>query len=359
MTASHKLKNIQALRAVAVLLVVGVHLSDPYGFEKRYLKGGTVVHWLYLPGHCGVDLFFVISGLIMTLTTWTTAHTWENARSFFGRRLKRIYPIYWIVTIPVFLLWLVKPHLIDSHQAHAPQPVQSFLLLPQAGVPLLPVGWTLVYEMYFYSIFAVALAVSRKFLPWIIGSWAVVTVVMGLTVLHSSLTTVSVLADPIALEFAFGVAVGFAVMKMRPIAPMMALLAGTGLLIGVLVVAALSHVESPSDWLRALGIGPCCALIVYGAIGLENRDGAVAPPAMQTLGDASYSVYLWHVVILTAMGKVIVHFLPYRALHIPLLILATGVTVAVSVWLYFVLERPLVRRLGARRHTVPVQGQLR
>lgn len=182
-----KLGNVQALRAVAALLVVTVHLVNP-NFEKQYLEGDAVAGWLSLPGQCGVDLFFVISGVIMTLTTWRLARGASEAKSFLVRRVKRVYPIYWVVTVPLFGLFLVDPDLVNN-QAHPPQPLQSFLILPQAGYPLVTVGWTLVYEMYFYVIFTAALLAPRRVLPWIIAAWATVTVVLAATVSNSDLAT--------------------------------------------------------------------------------------------------------------------------------------------------------------------------
>ena len=73
------------------------------------------------------------------------------------RRLKRIYPIYWVVSLLVLAVFLVRPEFVNSHSAHPPDVLASFLLLPQAGLPLLAVGWTLTYEMYFYILFGLAL----------------------------------------------------------------------------------------------------------------------------------------------------------------------------------------------------------
>jgi peptidoglycan/LPS O-acetylase OafA/YrhL len=333
-----------------VLLVVTVHLVNPDGFGERYLGGDAGTGWLYLPGQCGVDLFFVISGLIMTLTTWKLARGAAEARAFLARRVKRIYPVYWIVTLPVFVVFLVDSGLVNSHQVHPPQPLQSFLILPQAGFPLVLVGWTLVYEMYFYAIFAAALLGPRRLLPWIIAFWSIVTIALAVTVQHSDLATVRVLANPIVLEFALGVAVGFAVMKAPLVAPAAALIAGIVVLAGVLAGAGAWGEQELSGWLRAVGVGPACALIVYGAIGLEERHAVSASRTWQTLGDASYSIYLWHVLILAMIGRVVAHFTPVGVLHLPILLAAGVITVAIATALYFAIERPLLRVLGTRSH---------
>lgn len=347
---ARKLGNVQALRAAAVLLVVGVHLGNPNGFEKRYLQGGDVTSWAAVAGQSGVDLFFVISGLIMTLTTHRSAHGLSAARSFLARRVKRVYPIYWIVTIPVFGLFLLDPDLVNSSQANAPQPLQSFLILPQAGLPLVLVGWTLVYEMYFYVVFAAALAWPRHHFGGLIAGWAALTVVLAVAVRNSDLPTVIVVSNPILLEFALGVGVGFVLLRTRPRAPSAALGVGAALLVVVLIAAGLSGEQELAPWTRALAVGSCCALIVYGAVGLEERGTAVAPRIWQTLGDASYSIYLSHVLILAVIGRVVERLLPYEVLHLPILVAATVLTVAIGTGVYFLIERPLLRALGTRRH---------
>ena len=67
-----KIRSLQALRGVAVLMVVLTHIAAPFGTETHYLHGQRVVGWLQYPTQGGVDLFFVISGVIITVTTWRT-----------------------------------------------------------------------------------------------------------------------------------------------------------------------------------------------------------------------------------------------------------------------------------------------
>jgi exopolysaccharide production protein ExoZ len=55
----------------------------------------------------------------------------------------------------------------------------SILLLPQAGRPLLVVGWTLVHEMYFYLVFSIGMLIPRRGLPWLLSGWVAVTVLLG------------------------------------------------------------------------------------------------------------------------------------------------------------------------------------
>src|SRR5690349_10997415 len=104
------LNNVQALRALAAMLVVLGHLQPL--FETVH----PALAWVGL-GRCGVDLFFVISGFIMVHTT-RAGDTSPGA--FAIRRLVRILPLYWAVTLAVFAVALVAPSLV---QASRPDPV--------------------------------------------------------------------------------------------------------------------------------------------------------------------------------------------------------------------------------------------
>ena len=72
-SSAGKLHSVQALRAVAVLLVVWLHISAPHGFEARYIGGTRLTHWMHYPTLISVDLFFIISGVIITTTAWRSS----------------------------------------------------------------------------------------------------------------------------------------------------------------------------------------------------------------------------------------------------------------------------------------------
>jgi exopolysaccharide production protein ExoZ len=344
------LGNVQALRAIAVLMVFAVHVGNPFGFEPRYLAGDPLMGWVNLPGQVGVDLFFVISGLIMTVTTWNVVGGGRDSRRFLMRRLKRIYPIYWVVSLLVLAVFLVRPEIVNSHSSHPPDVLASFLLLPQAGLPLLAVGWTLTYEMYFYILFGLALLCGRRRLPWILGAWALVTFALAVAFEGSSVPTLNLLANPLLLEFLMGVVVGHLVMTRRPVAPGWMLAAGT-VLMGVGVWFASGIDPSALDaWFRTVAIGPPAALIVLGAIGLERRKQYIAPRVLQYLGDASYSIYLWHTLLLVAAGRVVVAVMPgAENLHLVLLIAVSLAVLGACIVLYELVERPLLRLVNRRR----------
>ena len=93
-----KLPGLQILRFVAAFFVVLFHLFSNYhiyfGFSKNY----------FAFGNHGVDVFFVLSGFVITYT----AHPEKGSLYFMKRRAARIIPLYWLLTFGVGLLSIIR-----------------------------------------------------------------------------------------------------------------------------------------------------------------------------------------------------------------------------------------------------------
>ena len=152
------LQGIQCLRAVAALLVVFLHAVE---CQEKYGRG-TLPWVATLNTSFGVDIFFVISGLIMVLVTDGRMNGLSGAAVFLRKRLIRIVPPYWFYTTVIVATALLVPQAFDRFRIDVLHVVQSYLFLPApnpAGqvLPVLIVGWTLCYEMYFYLVLAALL----------------------------------------------------------------------------------------------------------------------------------------------------------------------------------------------------------
>lgn len=104
------LNGIQALRAVAVVFVLFSHL---FRVEGKY-AAETILPNATLIGVSGVDIFFVISGFIMVYVTDGKRDGLLRAIEFLYRRAVRIYPIYWVYTSLVLVLYIVAPSMVNS-----------------------------------------------------------------------------------------------------------------------------------------------------------------------------------------------------------------------------------------------------
>lgn len=350
MSASRpKLEWIQVLRAVAVLMVVLFHLGT---IEAKYGGGPGLLPRAVEAGIAGVDLFFVISGFMMATLMRGAFASPRNALGFLLRRAERIYPAYWFYTALVLAVWLWRPGWVNSSQGGNIEWVRSFLLVPMEGLPALMVGWSLVLEMFYYLVMAGFLAfLPEKRFGWGLGAWAILVGVLSWKLQDRGGACVQAAINPMALEFIVGAAIARQWQgKDRREAPI-----ALGILfVAMLYVAWELGADLPTEshaalWGRVILFGPVSAVILAAALTCE-KNRRPAPRWLVAIGDASYSIYLSHVLVLSALGRVWAGIaVPGRwdnALTLPLLAAAAiGAGLASHRWL----ERPVLEFFRRRR----------
>ena len=146
-TPREPLLGLQILRFVAAMAVVLFHMGSDY--QIRF--GLDANPFAY--GAFGVDIFFVLSGFIIAMTTDPSRGAWY----FYRKRLIRIVPIYWLLTFGVVAIGIAAPTLLNSTEVSFEAVIKSLLFIayerPSGELqPLLFLGWTLNYEMFFYLI---------------------------------------------------------------------------------------------------------------------------------------------------------------------------------------------------------------
>ena len=139
-------------------LVAGLHISD-----YLHLYGAPQLPNL---GVFGIDIFFVISGFILSSVAMREREkpSSKTMWRFLSRRLIRIYPVYWIFArLAMFRLW-------RSGQLFAQSYLAAFFLLPPLQYPAIPLlntfAWTLIFEMTFYFLLALLMLQTVKFAPY-------------------------------------------------------------------------------------------------------------------------------------------------------------------------------------------------
>jgi peptidoglycan/LPS O-acetylase OafA/YrhL len=336
-------RNVQALRGLAALLVIFVHL------ETVLPRVGLVQF-----GGGGVDIFFVISGFIMV---YTTMHRDVTPISFISDRIARIVPIYWIVTLAVFGLVLVSPTLVQTTRADWGELAKSLTFIPfqkNNGLvaPVLFVGWTLNYEMFFYLLFALGLALPGKKA----GPLAVICCLAFLAgaglVEHPQSVFGKFYTDTVVLDFALGVVIGLTHSKMPLQATMSNKVAVASLVVTGIILALVLPLIFPEVSTFIVGGLPAC-LIVAGALTLERWGWVVKAAWGLAMGNASYSIYLTHTFVTETTQKLAAKVQP-GAFGSSLLIAATLIAVCVvGILVHQTLEQPLStvarRLLKARR----------
>jgi peptidoglycan/LPS O-acetylase OafA/YrhL len=296
-------------------------------------------------GMAGVDLFFVISGFVMVHTTYDSFEQPGASRSFLLRRFVRVVPLYWFYTTALVMLLAFVPALFKSIRFQWDNVISSYLFLLSKSSEgfvgtVMQTGWTLCFEMYFYLLFAVLICFPRKrFLPILLAVF-LIGIVAGL-LFELPFVALSVVADPILLEFSIGSSIAVLIRQGYFMPPPGSLVA---ISLGVFIIGIGQEFDF-GLWTRLIFWGIPGGLFLYGAVSLEQA-GLRPPNTIAYLGDSSYSLYLVHPFILPAAGKYwLVHGNNVTIRPAVLFVLVLVLALFAGLISYVVIERPASRWL--------------
>ncbi|MEM5547758.1 acyltransferase [Pseudoalteromonas fuliginea] len=285
-----KIQSLQILRALAAWLVVYHHYMQIF---HNFNSSSLIGDFFSSRGGFGVDLFFVLSGFMMYLAaSRPSADGW----SFFIKRLFRVFPTYWFFTFIIIIAVALMPNTFIYNQYTAYTLIQSLFFIPHESAsglgvyPVLTVGWTLNYEVLFYSILAVCLAAFKRK-----GIYICCALILLFPIVFYSFdnVTMSVIKNPKMWQFVFGMAIGYIFLKYKIIeiqlfkTGLISLIAGGIILSGILGYGLIHTTISAS-------------LIVIGFILINNlfNEKNLLTQFLIKLGDYSYSTYLAHILVL-------------------------------------------------------------
>ncbi|SDN34501.1 Peptidoglycan/LPS O-acetylase OafA/YrhL, contains acyltransferase and SGNH-hydrolase domains [Paenibacillus sp. yr247] len=123
----------------------------------------------------GVDFFFLLTGFLLYHTYGHKIGTKMTVLPYLTNRLIRIYPFYWLITLVVLPVYFLVPSFGYGYETHKDTIIKSFLLLPQAHGPVLPVAWSLSYFVLFYLVFSFLMALGRKPAYLFVSIWMTLT----------------------------------------------------------------------------------------------------------------------------------------------------------------------------------------
>lgn len=259
--------SIQAMRGLAAMSVVFHHIS--------FIDNGSF----------GVDIFFCISGFIMMYVTHL------STERFMIKRLIRIVPLYYFITLVTWISALLIPGMFENTPTDMIYLLKSCLFLtPMFGgpdKPLVKVGWTLNYEMLFYVIIWISMHISKKY-RGIIASGIIVTLVIA-----GKLTGTN---NVIMIEFIYGI-LAYEILKNIDYSKKLSKVEISILLYSVAFImygfmAAVKYLPSMEGVTRIISYG-IPAFILYMCVFIAGFNKKI-PSICVYLGNISYSIYLLH-----------------------------------------------------------------
>ena len=288
-------------------------------------------------GAAGVDIFFVISGAVMWLSTTGRDQT---PGQFWRNRAVRIVPLYYVLTLVFVGVVAVSGRFVSTGDA-----LTSLLFIPAENsltgepMPILGVGWTLNFEMMFYALFGLTLLLpERRRIPAMAAAFMCLIALRFVTPSDSAFMVR--ISSPLWLEFLAGMVIGLIVQRgwLRSQALGWALLVGG--------VAALVTIQLVMPGLpRTIVWGGPAAMIVLGCVLLEPLFRARLAAPLKALGDSSYSLYLVHAVWIEVLAFVA---MPPAVRFVAII----AGSVALGFLSLRTIERPLMRA-ASRKPTAP------
>ena len=298
---------LQALRGIAAISVVICHCLIILPKMPPYLGIAAVFDQF----GAGVDLFFVISGFIMVHVTQGEAGGLRSAVRFVFRRLQRIWPPYFVLTLAIGFSsfgW----HLVGDGETRL-RLIKSILFVPANydtiyADQIIAQGWTLGFEVYFYGIFAASLLFAKARWVFLAACWSVTLFAVPLAY-HASLADVfqsytvdypvkylKLATNPFIWEFVAGGVVGLiyqSALRIESVA-LCSALAPTA--VGFAIWNTFNPLVPGS-----LGVGLPFAMMI-GAVALASKTVEIrTSQVLRYLGDISYTLYLEHLAIIYAL----------------------------------------------------------
>lgn len=303
-TNSNSFKGVQALRGLAALSVMLFHFRWNINAVQPNM-GDKLLGW----GAVGVDLFFLISGFVITLSILRIEKSLAGTVSFLKKRALRILPAYYFWLLITFLLcgamsifhYVEKTENLISAILFTPiYPDHAPFFVDDSGN--YGIRWTLNYEVYFYLVVGLAISFSRRWL--VAGTYFLLTLIVLPKLLTGTFTLdpyayktgsalIGLIVNPMIFLFITGAIIGLALpcLQRLPYQPMIFLACvsfflcayyfGKGKFIG--------HGLMSSGWLLTL-------LLLFVVLS-EQFWSKYIPVALMRLGDISYSLYLIHTIL--------------------------------------------------------------
>ena len=306
----------------------------------------------HIPGGLGVDIIFIISGFIMTFITHRPT---ETPVQFIAKRSFRIWPV-------LFVTWLISYLFVYPVKAFDQMACTLYFCLldyslaaPTFGYSTLGPAWTLSYEVMFYLIFSISMAISHRYRSSVCTLILVACSVgfqlyynkhfdfssqasPNLTVIHWWQAWIKIVSNTIFFEFVAGMALAKLVLSEK--LPELTPLERNVMVLLLALAVVLACVIGP----QVLGLSGgfwLASVSMVAVITLSHRSARRGIRALVFLGDISYSLYLVHYPLILFLTHLIPEDAP-PAERAGMFLLSITASIAIASALFKWIEKPSI-----------------
>lgn len=369
MTFNPALHGLRALAALSVLLFHGNHVFPDL---RRALKDTTFLGhtWdVMFPikmGWIGVDWFFVLSGYVLAATIWRSPLRVDDVLQFWKRRVLRIYPAIWLQLLLMLLGFHALGWLPEFDWRRTLANMMLWIRpLPYGHTAYNPVAWTLVMELSFYFVLPFLLMAYRKTNIW--------TVLVGVLLINlltrfgiqwmrgdpdytPVVFLLRVLGPGLQVVFVLGFALNHFKVPLTDRQRYLLLLAFGLAYVVLLRLGVWVHAEFDRHSWGMFGWRTALAVVIAALVGLllQPLRGFrwLSSRPMVWLGELSYGIYLWHMVVMTVVKRLLPEMFVGATGSLLGFLVGFGLTLMLASVSYYGLERPILNRF-ARRTNAP------
>jgi exopolysaccharide production protein ExoZ len=314
----NKLESLQALRGIAALMVVFYHFFSCFNINSKLdianinKAAFPIAHILWGKGYCAVDLFFVLSGFIIFYSLKT-----YDVKRFIIHRISKIYPAFIIAMICALVF--LEPQLISQDKVVL---LKQLLFIPTGTHPplythaIVLTVWTLNYEMYFYLVIALMLLLFSKNWFRATNCYFIATIIILPLSLFGQITLsgngykssnfgLKLITNPILYEFWMGLWLGYVLYFKKVKFDKVFNLLATPLFVAIVLCYLFLPDLKVKYGLTAMGFGAfiIVAIMIYQDLN-PVKVGIRMPKLLSSIGNMSYSLYIWHTFVLEVMYKI-------------------------------------------------------
>ena len=345
------LQLIQVFRGIAALLVVFYHATK----NGNEILTQNLLFNFFSFGGSGVDIFFVLSGFIITYTSQTNLGHHNKLIPFIKKRFIRIFPTYWIIITGFLLAQLLFPAFYKTHFLFSTSSgLYTFFLLPE-HLMVNGVSWTLSYELFFYFLFSLAFLFPNKKISFVMGllyCLIIISVAVGGYQFNERNVWQNFILFPMNIEFFMGVSSAILVSRLSPKSGVLLITAG-GLLFLLMGVLSNNNILLFSNtYNRVVLFGIPAFLLITGAVVYELHKKINIYNIFLLLGDASYSLYLLHLPLIVAFYKIYLRLDIKSNIAFHLVTFVAIIAICfISILFFKFVEKPIINQLRSKKTT--------